>query len=753
MATEQDYMVALDKADQDGDTEAVGYFTSKIKELRTSQPATVATAAQQPDQPYYRAPDFAGQPYFDDEYAVIKREEHELMGNWKAPDFAQRYQAIKQREKQLFDDRSKWNKGFPDELKKLPELTAQTRQGGERATGALIAGLLAPEQDDRMAILENFGWKVETVNGFPKFTDTESGEEYALNKPGLSQRDLIDFMVTALQFFPAAKVTSLIKGLGFKPMAKKVTTGMATASLTELSKQGIEKALGGEIDGEPIALAALFGGATEVALPILRGIWSKLGREGREKMLNAKSLEEIQSLGVASRKEMDELGNLIGPDEISKAPPLNRPQTTGSATDKGKLMAAANDPKLAEKMAEANSARDVWAKGRLDKAVEGEPLENALMDAREASEEIFEQMYNRRKAEANKLYGNAFKGAKDVDVSGLRGHIKTIIDDKSIVGGEKARILGFVQKYLETAKGDMLPAKLAQELKFEIDSLIGKRGMTAVGQNTEAALIDVQSQLKNLIEEAAPGYKRANAAFRARTEGIDAMQEDLIGLISKKTDSNIETIGRLLDTKDVPRLLAVKGLTDQVDPRIWANMHRNWLKSKVGNLPSNLMDKPNPAKVMYDKVFGTEDLARRMIELAPDRNAKANLSWLKGYLLKSQRARGFDPAKSEKAFTQEQAKGGFRATTSKLLHSTRKSVASGILGNGERKRLDAIFDAMEGPEWAKRMEIVRQKGLTEEAADEFNKILNDVIRASAQGSRSEEELEVSPIMEKTFNIK
>lgn len=748
-----------------------------------------STAAQpQPELPYYRASDFAGQSYFDERRKELEgklrdltKEHREWMGlplppiapsqlPWSKEEkqFQQQSGDVRSQIQKLGAEEKDWAKGFPEELKNLPELTAQLRQGGERASGALIAGLLAPEDKDRLAILKNFGWKVETVNGFPKITDPESGEEYSLNKPGLSQRDLIDFFAKAEQFAPAAKITGKVGNI-----AGKIVTGATTSALTELAAQGIEKALGGEINGAPVALAGLFGGATEAALPVLGKLWGKLSQAGREKLLQARSIEDVQSLGVASGKELDELRNLIGPEKVAEAPPLNRPQATGAPADKGKLLAASKDPKLAEDMAKANAKRDVWAKSKLDELAAGEPLDNALKDARDASEEIFDQMYARRKREADRLYGKAFENAKDVDVSGLRGHVKTIIEDKSITGGEKARILGIVEKFLDTAKkepenplvrrifqkkgeakGDMLPAKLAQELKFEIDNLIGKRGMTAVGQNTEAALLEVQSQLKNLIEEAAPGYKAANQAFRNRTEAIDAMQEDLIGLISRKTDSNIETIGRMLDSKDIPRLLAVKGMLDQVHPKIWANVHRNWLASKIGKLPSNLMDKPNPAKTMYDTVFGKEDLSKRMIELAPDRNVTANLKWLKGYLLKSQNVREFDPAAAAQELAQEQAKGGVRSTVSKIAHSTRQSIAEGILGNGEKKRLKAIFDAMEGPEWAKRMEEVRAEGLSAEAARRFNALVDDVLRTSTQATRSESTQDSNQgIMGKTLNIK
>ncbi|MDQ8200690.1 hypothetical protein QEH56_21160 [Pelagicoccus enzymogenes] len=265
---------------------------------------------------FWEAPDFAGQSYFDSQYKDMAAEEQSLLKNSSDPEFKTKYQDLKQREKELHQVRKKWGQSYPEELKGLKELSTEQAIAGDTPTGKYTSGkqyaglqainLLAPEDKDKVSILENAGWKVDMVNGFPKVSNPETGQEFVLNKPGFSQRDLTDFIATALQYAGVGPATRAVTGIG-----KKVAVGAAASALTEATKQGIEKALGGEYDLGEVGLSALFGGASEVAIPALRGIWNKLSPAGREKLLQAKSLEEIRRLGVASQDELANIQKLV----------------------------------------------------------------------------------------------------------------------------------------------------------------------------------------------------------------------------------------------------------------------------------------------------------------------------------------------------------------------------------------------------------------------------------------------------------
>lgn len=79
-----------------------------------------------------------------------------------------------------------------------------------------------------------------------------SGGTYALNKPGLSGQDFIQFTTRALGYVPAGRAASVIGAAG-------------KSALTEGGLQAVESAVGGEFNPSEVALSAATGGAFKKA--------------------------------------------------------------------------------------------------------------------------------------------------------------------------------------------------------------------------------------------------------------------------------------------------------------------------------------------------------------------------------------------------------------------------------------------------------------------------------------------------------
>ena len=132
-----------------------------------------------------------------------------------------------------------------------------------------------------------------------------SGGTFAINKPGLSGQDFVQFATRMLSFIPAGRIS----GMGTKQLAK----GALASGGTETALQAGEAALGGEFNPGQVAIATgaapvgqVFG--EKVIAPAADKIIAKFSDIQAKKML-AKSAPSIDTLKGSARKIYSEIDN------------------------------------------------------------------------------------------------------------------------------------------------------------------------------------------------------------------------------------------------------------------------------------------------------------------------------------------------------------------------------------------------------------------------------------------------------------
>lgn len=136
-----------------------------------------------------------------------------------------------------------------------------------RALKSGIGGLLTGETDDIKSIIgtnypeAQFG----QIDG-QEAVRLPSGD-YFLQPEGLDAGDIARFGVDVASFVPAGRIIGT--------SAKALTKGAAAAGATQAAQEGLEAAVGGDVDPDEIALEAAFGPVGQVVEPVIKIAGSK----------------------------------------------------------------------------------------------------------------------------------------------------------------------------------------------------------------------------------------------------------------------------------------------------------------------------------------------------------------------------------------------------------------------------------------------------------------------------------------------
>ena len=152
----------------------------------------------------------------------------------------------------------------------LPELQESGLLAGESLIkGAAISPVLATTTDPNeiaSIITSNFPNVGVTYNKdakgnvFPILVNNETGAAAAVNKPGVSGMDVVNFLGLAAAFTPAGR-------------AATITGAAGKEALTESALQAAQAGAGGEFDVTDVALSAGLGGAIKGAEKVIGGAY------------------------------------------------------------------------------------------------------------------------------------------------------------------------------------------------------------------------------------------------------------------------------------------------------------------------------------------------------------------------------------------------------------------------------------------------------------------------------------------------
>jgi len=420
---------------------------------------------------------------------------------------------------------------------------------------------------------------------------------------------------------------------------------------------------------------------------------------------------------------------------------------------------AAKDIKDAEKIGKRFYDQDEFAEAEIRDQIEKIPsAPNAAADGAErtaaASDAIFNKFDAARTKEADIRFSEAFKDNNPVNTAVVADDVLRIISDESIPTGEKELVQKKVLKMMsrEDEAGNLIPRnsmppKLAQELKFEIDNLIRKRGETSVGVNAEKSLIRVKERLIDSIEDTNPGYKAANAKFAKDMRSVEELESTLIGLVRGTEESSLQKINNVFNNKDIDQVQKMMGLIAKEDPAAPYALYKGWIRDKFKNI-TDLGESGNASQDIWRAFFAKPKDAERLFRLAPSPQIKANLQTLRDYLRYSKQVRisGTTP---DKGLLQSATKAGEQSQVVGPVAATLRTAGRVI----EKRRADAATEAIMNPRWAEDMKHLR--GLKKRELGEGFEALLRMISRTANAAAIEADVVAktqSEISKKEFNI-
>lgn len=128
-----------------------------------------------------------------------------------------------------------------------------------------IADILTSSFPDKIGVSRQPPSK-EFPSGRVVAVNNDTGAAVELNKPGLSQLDVLQFVGIGSAFAPAGKIAATGATLGQAALRGGAASGAIQAGI-----EGFQSLFGGEAEAGEVALAAGLGGASEFVLPAIKG--------------------------------------------------------------------------------------------------------------------------------------------------------------------------------------------------------------------------------------------------------------------------------------------------------------------------------------------------------------------------------------------------------------------------------------------------------------------------------------------------
>lgn len=548
-----------------------------------------------------------------------------------------------------------------------------------------------------------------------------------LNRPGLSPRDFMTGVAQVLSFLPAARLAS-----AGKTLAQKVAIGGAAAGTTEQTLQEVGVELGRE-ERAPgsTAIAAVTGGASEVAVPAFQGARSML--RARKAGVEREALGSVEQTVQTSRDAVAglrqatgrEVGLFPAQQTLSPAELLKQrllPQLSASTQ-------AASEALEGQNVEVFEATMDLIATIAPDQVVE-----TGAGRFRDAAQRAREVRVLARSETASPIYKQAFRRQRQgktplLDTSQIQRKIEGIASAE-IDGGQIETALNRVGENISSAAGDL---RKLHSAKVQIDNMIEGQGSSALGRSTKRFLVDIQTDLVDLMIEQSPSYRAARSEFIRLSPAIEELDNSLIGRIADIPDDKLRNVaGQIFDPKEINAavLRNARKVISDVDPGAWDDVMRVELERRIGGLSSFVADNADeaisniPGK-LSTALFGNPK-NRAVLFSAMNPEQAQNFRYLETVIRRSMRGRaaGSPTTPFKEALDRMRGVAG-------VLRDTIFRPVSTLQDVGEQSLFDArvanLAEAMFNTQWRPQMSKLRALDPNSPAAARaMTQLLNDI---------------------------
>ena len=627
------------------------------------------------------------------------------------------------------------------ETRELPELLEVSVGGllpAKEDIGQAVVMLTASDEDERMDMLKEVipGIQFEKDEKGVNIATLPDGRRAVVNRPGFSDTDAMAIIAEIGKFAPAARLSSLGRGI-----LQKLGLGAATAAGTQATTETASTALGGEVDAGEIALAGGLGAVGESIGPLASKIRNAL---------------RARRAGVAI-SELDVAAPQIARGAEAAAEtgiPLSRGQKTliPSQLEEqafvGVLPAGIQDSIafLSTQNREASRAVSNFIRTIApDLAVDA-----AAFDTRTAAQKAISLAKARRREFAR--FGEAVAEAdaasagRNVDLKAFRDSLDDVIKD-SAKGGEVESVFKKVKGFLTPRTGRrgkaaaFMTFRQLQNAKKEMDGILDNVTDQQVSKGVKVAVREVREELLNAMDEASPDFKEARQRFASVSDSVTELEKGIIGRISKLDDTQLKQVrSSLFDANQNAKVTrTARKAIEAADPDAWRAIVRSEFEDRLGRIPPDTFELAaetieNVPGRLFRALFPNQSKSDALMAgLNPEQTK--NLNYIKEALRRASKGR---PGGSQTAAREEIKKriqGGPLSWFGNLFNPA--NTASESLKNFTfDKRTKALAEAIFDPEWKPRMEKIRKIDMQTPAAGKaMVQLLDDI---EAQQSQSEE---------------
>lgn len=528
-----------------------------------------------------------------------------------------------------------------------------------------------------------------------------SVEKSVLNAAGLSSEDVRSVLGTTAGFIG----TELI-GRKVKPVSEGVSLLRAALvpTIAEVGMQAIQTSQGmKDIRPLDIALSGSFGGLGEI---FNRGL--KYVADSKNKIYNMNNLEDTNAAKQAF-KEGELAQDSTGIDLF----PAQKTSDEYDLARVGYLKTKREGAPVARRAIEQQNKQVEEAADRFSSSVStnAEATLTAPDSIIGASRKIINNQKVSKRVNSTSVYKRAEKNPKPVNTGSVVKELENVSNKYG--SAVKEALEPYVVK-IQDAGGDYLKLKTIKE---EMDDAI----KALAGNPASVRLKGVSLRLRKSIEDSNPLYKAANKVYQAESKKIEALENTLLGKLSKITKEQDKTnVYKLVFNPEKTTPKAFKELKKEiiaVDPQAWRDLIRGNIDSNLGKLKPESDAFSNVPKEVHTAIFGqNRKSAALMREAVKGTPAEKKLNFLDVALNRAKlgRDKGSD-TESKLAVSKEIEKGGAIAktinNTTKLIRTfftNNAADAAQVFSGGRasvRERVlslaDTMFDPKYQPQWDK----------------------------------------------------
>lgn len=638
-------------------------------------------------------------------------------------------------------------------VQELPELGAGGLLAGENAArvAAISPVLLATTNPQELASVISSNFPNIGISSDPGgnllATNNETGAQVVLNKPGLSQLDIVQGLGVITSFLPAAQAAAIPASV-----TGRVIAGATASGLTQATIEGIQEQVGGTLDKEEIALAAALGGVAETVVPAIRSF--RESRRARtldvERGQVAEAVQQIRPAREAQAALQEATGVEV---------PLFQAQQTLSPSTliKQRLVPQleAGAQKASRSLEQQNQQAFDATSELINTIAPAEIVATGAKRFRSAAQKALDARKQARSEAVKPLYKEALKKGAKVDLKPVNKIIKEALKDAP-KSGKFAKNLNRVKRLI---KGEKLPSgaivaetgeplirpsvkspslRTLHKAKLELGDMIDKFGEGSLSNTAKREVLQIKKALDEQLATASPLYKQANDKFRDLSPAVGELEESILGNIAKISEAQLKNVSRrIFDVAESnPQVVKnAKSVIDEVDPGAWNDLMRVEFQRRFAGVETLSEDLPgelvgNVPGQLRRAVFGNPE-QRRTLLAGMSAEQRKNFVYLDDVLRRASAGRHAGSPTvpfGEVAGKLRGTIGAIRDAILKPLDAIRATGERGLFDRNVSKLTDVLFN----PKWEPTLRELRSVQPTSETAEKLMKGLLDSAKSSLQ---------------------